>query len=97
MSDMKEKFSKAFAAGREAVRNSNSEQDERWRLLPTIVIAVLVAVLWHWLHWYAAILVAVGVGIIVQAITVAIARRGRDVASESKSQEPGSSLRPGSE
>ena len=61
--------------------------DEGWRLLPTIVIAVLVAILWHWLHWYAAILVAVGVGIIVQAIMVAVARRGKDVAPQSKSQE----------
>ena len=93
MNDAIEKFWKAYAAGREAVRRSRGNDgvdDDHWRLLPTIVIVVLVLVLWHWLHWYAAILIAVGVGIIVQAIMVAVAKRGRasaESAHESGSQE----------
>jgi hypothetical protein len=81
MNDAIENFWKAIAGG---------DGDERWRLLPTIVIVVLIAVLWHWLHWYAAILIAVGVGIIVQAIMVAVKKRGTDSAestTESESQE----------
>jgi D-alanyl-lipoteichoic acid acyltransferase DltB (MBOAT superfamily) len=80
MNDAIENFWKAIAGG----------GDERWRLLPTIVIVVLIAVLWHWLHWYAAILIAVGVGIIAQAIGVAVKKRGTDSAestTESESQE----------
>ena len=81
MNDTIENIWKTLAGG---------DGDEGWRLLPTIVIAVLIAILWHWLHWYAAILVAVGVGIIVQAVMVAVTRRGTEStesAPETESQE----------
>ena len=78
MNDTIENLWKAVSAG---------DGEERWRLVPTIVIVVLIVALWHWLHWYAAILIAVGVGIIVQAIMVAVARRGKDAPPESESHE----------
>jgi hypothetical protein len=66
---------------------TGGDGDDRWRLVPTIVIVVLIVALWHWLHWYAAILIAVGVGIIVQAVMVAVTKRGKDAPPESESQQ----------